>query len=104
MLPAGTMSSDAARLLSSGAVEPLIEAIRHMGYTYVIVDATPLLGIADARLLARAADKVLVVSRLERISVPAAMDLRDELGRLGTPLLGMVVIGGTSERRPTTRA
>lgn len=100
VLPAGTMSSDAARLLSSGAVEPLIDAIRRMGYTYVIIDATPLLGIADARLLARAADKVLVVSRLERISVPAAMDLRDELGRLGTALLGMVVIGGTSEASP----
>ena len=100
ILPAGTMSSDAARLLSSGAVEPLMDMIRRLGYTYVIVDATPLLGIADARLLARAADKVLVVGRLERISVPAAMDLRDELGRLGTPILGMVVIGGTSEASP----
>jgi len=96
ILPAGTMSSDAARLLSSGAVEPLMDAIRKLGYTYVIVDATPLLGIADARLIARAADRVLVVSRLERISVPAAMDLRDELGRLGKPLLGLVVIGGTN--------
>jgi Mrp family chromosome partitioning ATPase/capsular polysaccharide biosynthesis protein len=100
VLPSGTMSSEAARLLSSGALEPLMDHIRKLGYTYVIVDATPLLGIADARLLARSADKVLVVGRLERISVPAAMDLRDELGRLGTPLLGLVVIGGTSEASP----
>ncbi|MBO9532562.1 MAG: hypothetical protein J7513_06290 [Solirubrobacteraceae bacterium] len=100
VLPAGTLSSDAARLLSSGAIEPLMKIIRGLGYTYVIVDATPLLGIADARLLAREADKVLVVGRLERISVPAAMDLRDELSRLGTNLLGLVVIGGNSEASP----
>lgn len=100
VLPSGTMSSDAARLLSSGSVEPLLEKIRRLGYTYVIVDSTPLLGLADAKLIARACDSVLVVSRLERIAVPAAMDLRDELSRIGVPILGLVVIGGVSEASP----
>lgn len=100
VLPSGTMSSDAARLLSSGSVEPLVEKIRALGYTYIIIDSTPLLGLADAKLIARASDRVLVVSRLERIAVPAAMDLRDELARLGVPILGLVVIGGVSEASP----
>ncbi|MFT4034875.1 MAG: GNVR domain-containing protein [Patulibacter sp.] len=100
VLPAGTMSTDAARLLASGALEPLMELIRGLGYTYVIIDATPLLGVADARLLARVSDKVVVVGRLGRISVSAAMDLRDELARLAAPRLGLVVIGGTSEASP----
>lgn len=100
VLPSGTLSSDAARLLSSGSVEPLMEKIRRLGYTYVIVDSTPLLGLADAKLIARATDRVLVVTRLERIAVPAAMDLRDELGRIGVPILGLVVIGGVSEASP----
>ncbi len=100
VLPSGTMSSDAARLLSSGSVEPLLEKIRRLGYTYVIVDSTPLLGLADAKLIARACDSVLVVARLERIAVPAAMDLRDELSRIGVPILGLVVIGGVSEASP----
>lgn len=100
VLPSGTLASDAARLLSSGAVEPLLDKIRKLGYTYVIVDATPLLGLADAKLIARACDRVLVVGRLERISVPAALDLRDELGRIGVPILGLVAIGGNSEASP----
>lgn len=100
VLPSGTLASDAARLLSSGAMEPLMEKVRRMGYTYVIVDATPLLGLADAKLIARACDRVLVVGRLERISVPAALDLRDELSRIGVPVLGLVAIGGNSEASP----
>lgn len=100
ILPAGTKSSDAARLLSGGSVEPVIDAIRRLGYTYVIIDAPPILGIADAKLLARTCDRVLVVGRLERISVPAALDLRDELGRLDVPILGLVAIGGVTEASP----
>ncbi|MBJ7470128.1 MAG: hypothetical protein JHD16_02460 [Solirubrobacteraceae bacterium] len=100
VLPSGTMASDAARLLSSGSLEPLMDKIRALGYAYVIVDATPLLGLADAKLIARACDRVLVISRLERIAVPSAMDLRDELSRIGVPLLGLVVIGGVSEASP----
>lgn len=100
VLPSGTQNNDAARLLASGAAEPLLQLIRGMGYTYIIVDSTPLLGIADARIMARAVDRMLVVSRLERISVAAALDLRDELARLERPMLGLVVIGGTSEASP----
>lgn len=100
VLPAGTQTADAARLLSGGAVDPVVAGLRQLGYTYVIVDAPPLLGIADAMLLGRACDHVLVVSRLERISVTAAWDLRDELERLAVPAVGAVVIGGVTESSP----
>lgn len=100
VLPSGTMSSDAAQLLSSGAIDPLLDEIRKLGYAYVLIDATPLLGIVDAKLVGRACDAVLVVSRLERITVSGAMDLRDELDRIGQPALGVVVIGGTSDTSP----
>lgn len=100
VLPAGTLSSQAAQLLSSGSVEPLLSGIRRLGYTYVLVDAPPLLGIADAMLLARACDQLLVVARIERISVPAAVDLREELDRTGVPVLGLVAIGGVTEHSP----
>ncbi len=100
VIPAGTRTTDAAQLLSSGAVEPLLAGIRRLGYAYVIIDAPPLLGIADAMLLARACDQMLVVSRLERISVNAALDLRDEIERSGVPPLGLVAIGGITESSP----
>lgn len=100
VLPSGTMAADVAQLYSSGALEPLFDEIRKLGYSYVLVDATPLLGIVDAKLVGRACDSLLVISRLERITVAGAMDLRDELDRVGRPVLGMVVIGGASETSP----
>lgn len=100
VLPSGTMSGDAAQLIASGAVEPFLDEVRRLGYAYVLIDAAPLLGIVDAKLIGRACDAVLLVSRLERISVSGAMDLRDELDRVGVPTVGVVVIGGTSETSP----
>jgi succinoglycan biosynthesis transport protein ExoP len=100
VLPAGTRSGDAASLLASSALDTVMAAVRALGYTYVLVDTTPLIGIADARLIGRACDDVIVVARLERIAVGSAMDLRDELDRLGTGALGLVVIGGITDASP----
>lgn len=100
VLASGNVTSDAARLLSSGGVEPLFTKLRQLGYAYIIVDTPPILGLADAKLIARGCDNVVVVGRLERISVNAALDLRDELGRVQVPTLGLVVIGGGSDASP----
>ena len=100
VLPAGTRSADAARLLASSALDTVMTAVRALGYTYVVVDSTPLVGIADAKLIGRVCDDVLVVARLERTAVNSAMDLRDEIDKLGTRALGVVVIGGVTEASP----
>lgn len=100
VLASGNVTSDAARLLSSGGIEPLFAKLRQLGYSYVIVDTPPILGLADAKVIARGCDNVVVVGRLERISVNAALDLRDELGRVQVPTLGLVVIGGSTDASP----
>ncbi len=64
-----------------------------MGYDYVLLDGTPLLGLADAQALGQRVDEVLVVSRLDRLSVEDAVDLRDLLERLDLTPLGHVVVG-----------
>ena len=48
----------------------------------MLVDAPPLLGIADTQALARCADSLLYVARLDRITVDNVMDARDMLDRL----------------------
>ena len=59
----------------------------------MIVDGAPLIGISDSHSLARRADGVLIVSRLERITLDDVIELRDVLDRLDAHTLGLVVVG-----------
>jgi succinoglycan biosynthesis transport protein ExoP len=100
VLTSGRKLSDPARLLSSPAARSFFEYVRGFDYDYVLIDAPPMLGIADAQGLAREADSVLIVSRLERLSVNNVIDLRDVMERVSMNPLGLVVIGARVEDSP----
>jgi capsular polysaccharide biosynthesis protein/MinD-like ATPase involved in chromosome partitioning or flagellar assembly len=100
ILPSGTWNQTSADLLSGDAIEVVFSALRATRATYVLVDAPPILGVADAQLLAARCDQVLVVSRLNRLSLAAVADLGDVLDRLSAKPLGIAVIGGRSEASP----
>lgn len=93
LLPSGKKPHDAARLLLSPALETFLEEVRHMGYDYVLLDGPPLIGLADSQALAQRVDEVLIVSRLDRMTVEDAVDLRDLLERLDVTPLGHAVVG-----------
>ena len=71
-----------------------------LDYAYVLIDAPPLLGIADTQALARRATSLLYVARLDRISLENVNDARDVLDRVDRPPLGIVVIGARTEASP----
>jgi Mrp family chromosome partitioning ATPase/capsular polysaccharide biosynthesis protein len=101
VLPAGTRTGDgAAALLAGDGLGVLFDAITDLGYTYVLVDAPPLLGVGDSQVLASYCDELLVVSRLERVTVSTVIDLRDMIDRTRVHPLGLVVIGARSEASP----
>jgi capsular polysaccharide biosynthesis protein/MinD-like ATPase involved in chromosome partitioning or flagellar assembly len=100
VLPSGRKPDDPARLLTGEGLEAVFAAIAALEYTYVIVDAPPLLGIADTPALARCADSLLYVGRLDRITVDNVMDARDVLDRLEVNLIGVLVIGARSDASP----
>jgi capsular exopolysaccharide synthesis family protein len=100
VLPSGRKPDDPARLLTGDGLETVFAAIATLEYTYVIVDAPPLLGIADTQALARCADSLLYVGRLDRITVDNVMDARDVLDRLDVNLIGVLVIGARNEASP----
>ena len=54
--------------------------MRALDYDYVLVDAPPLLGIADSQALARNVDEILLVNRLDRITLERV----EELGTCST--------------------
>jgi Mrp family chromosome partitioning ATPase len=62
----------------------------------VIVEGAPLMGPVDGQLLAREADAVLVVCRLDRLTPGETAELGELLTRMDAPVLGAVVIGGAA--------
>lgn len=94
VLPSGKTPPDPGRLLMSGAVGTLFDQLRTMDYSYVLIDGTPLLGIADSQSLLPRVDDVIVVSRLDRLRVEDIIEVRDILDRLDVTPLGHVVVGG----------
>ncbi len=93
MITSGTKVKDAERLVSGGAMRTFVGEVRRMDYDYILVDAPPLLGLADSQALAQWTDTMLLVARLDRITLDHATELRAVLDRLPTRALGLVVIG-----------
>ena len=97
VLTAGGQQDDPGRLLSSDSALAFFMNLRRFDYRYILLDAPPMLGIADAPAVARAADDALIVSKLDRLSVENVTDMQDALTRLSVHLLGLVVIGARVE-------
>ena len=100
VLPSGRKPQDPTELLADVALDVVFDAIAELEYTYVLVDAPPLLGIADTQALARRATSILYVARLDRITLENVVDAREVLDRIDRPSAGMVVIGARSEASP----
>jgi Mrp family chromosome partitioning ATPase len=100
VLPSGRKPDDPGELLATSSLDAVFAAIADLEYPYVLIDAPPLLGIADTQALARQANAVLYVARLDRITLDNVVDAQEVLDRLGRPQVGMVVIGTRSEVSP----
>jgi Mrp family chromosome partitioning ATPase len=97
VLASGEPPDDPAPLLTTDLVSSLFEEIGGLDYEWALVDAPPLLGAVDARVFAGAADALLLVSRLEVVTVDQLLAERDELDRLEVGPLGVVVVGSPVE-------
>lgn len=100
VIPSGAKAKDPGRLVAGPAMRRFLDEIRTYDYDYVLVDAPPLLGIADSQALARYVDEILLVNRLDRLTLERVNELRDVLDRLALEPLGIVVIGGRGEISP----
>ena len=100
VLPSGRKPDDPTDLLADVGLARAFDALVDLDYPYILVDAPPLLGIADTQALARHATGMLYVARLDRISLENVIDARDVLDRVDCPPIGMVVIGARTEASP----
>jgi uncharacterized protein involved in exopolysaccharide biosynthesis/Mrp family chromosome partitioning ATPase len=84
-------AATAAGLMQSQRLRDTLEALRRQT-GYVVIEAPSTSSSADAQSLASLADAAILAVELRRAKRPALLDAAEQLRRVGTPLLGAVVL------------
>ncbi|HEY9889182.1 MAG TPA: polysaccharide biosynthesis tyrosine autokinase, partial [Candidatus Obscuribacterales bacterium] len=92
LLPAGVVPPNPLALVDSERMAALMEQLSAQ-YDYVILDSPPLVGAADAAVLGRMADGVLLIVRPRQVDSASALAAKALLQRAGAEVLGFVANG-----------
>ena len=92
-------TATAAGLMQSQRLRDTLEALRRQA-AYVVIEAPSTSSSADAQSLASLADAAILAVELRRARRPALLDAAEQLRRVGTPLLGAVVLPRLTGKRP----
>ncbi|HWS34030.1 MAG TPA: Wzz/FepE/Etk N-terminal domain-containing protein [Actinoplanes sp.] len=84
-------AATAAGLMQSQRLKDTLQHLHQQG-GYVIIEAPSTTSSADAQSLASLADAAILAVELRRSLRPALVDAAEQLQRVGTPLLGAVVL------------
>ncbi|MEV4638153.1 Wzz/FepE/Etk N-terminal domain-containing protein [Actinoplanes sp. NPDC049548] len=84
-------AATAAGLMQSQRLRDTLDALRRQT-GYVVIEAPSTSSSADAQSLASLADAAILAVELRRSKRPALLDAAEQLSRVGTPLLGAVVL------------
>src|SRR5215211_1163297 len=90
VLGTGIARSDAADLLQSRQLEWVLRTIQND--SYVVVEAPPTSGGAEAQAIARLCDAAVLVVEAGRSRLDALDEGARQVSRVGTPLLGAVMV------------
>jgi capsular exopolysaccharide synthesis family protein len=91
VMPSGPLPPNPPELLDSKALQHLLIALASSGAEVVIFDAPPLLGLADASILASKTDGTLIVVDITRADKRHLKQLKVILEQAGANVLGCVV-------------
>ena len=98
VIAAGPIPPDSTKLLSSQRMKRLMEDF-HNTFDLVIYDAPPLVGLADARLLAPHTDGIVLVVRIDKTESSMLKRALDSLKMSRVNILGIVGNGQKSNFR-----
>ncbi len=90
IMPCGSRPSNPVELLNNGYFGELLEQLQEI-YDKVIIDAPPVMPVADARVIAAQTDATVLVLRADRSTRRLSLAARDELWRVRAQRLGIVV-------------
>ncbi len=91
-ITSGTIPSNPAELLGSQRMENLLNELKEE-FDILLIDAPPALGLADARVLGKLCDGILIVLLAGKTSRDAVMEIKEELQRTGEKIVGYVLNG-----------
>lgn len=87
---AGSLAPNASELLEEGAFEDLINYLKEQ-YDYIIIDTPPVMSVADATIISKWCDGVVLVIEQGRISYRIAQKAKKLLVQSGCKILGAVL-------------
>jgi polysaccharide biosynthesis transport protein len=90
IIPAGSAVENPADLLGSQAMRELLTQLREQ-YDYVVMDASPLLPVADALTLAAIADKIVMIVEWRRTPRTSVVEALKTLSFAGHSISGIVL-------------
>lgn len=99
ILTAGVVPPNPVPLIDSHHMAVLLEEF-HQAYDYVLIDSPPLAVAADALLLGKMTDGILLVTRPGLVDSGSAQSAKDALERSGQKVLGLVINGVIPENEP----
>lgn len=102
VMAAGPIPPDSTRLLASEKMQDLMNEL-HSSFDLVIYDTTPIVGFADANLLAANTNGVMLVAGLGKLKRTAFAQALEEIQVSGTPILGLVA-NKSKESTPTSQS
>jgi capsular exopolysaccharide synthesis family protein len=92
VLPSGPVPPNPAELLGSPAMRRLVGVLRRT-YDYVVVDTAPVLPVADASVLSRLVDGMVLVAHGRRVRRRQLVQSRQDLAQVSARVLGVVLNG-----------
>lgn len=87
LLTAGTLPPNPAELLGSERMDEVLTSLKEH-YDHIVLDAPPILGVADSVILSMKADGVVLVVSANQVSKDAAREAVKRLRMVKAPLIG----------------
>lgn len=89
LLSPGTVEEDTATILTTERLTEILEKLRSQ-FDLIVLDAPSILGLADARILSRCTDGLILVASLHKTSQTVLKEAIDELESQHIPIIGLV--------------
>ncbi len=98
LLSAGTHVPSPADLMTTPVLDGLVLGLRNV-YNWIVIDSPPVAAVADALILSRATDGVVVVAGAEMVPRGAVRHTLARVNESGARILGVVLNRAQSRRR-----
>jgi len=94
LLPVGAPAPNPAELVGSESMKRLLSGLKDR-YDFILVDTPPIMAVADALLISRAVDSVILVVRGGFTPRHTVREAREKLTRVRARIIGTVLNGAT---------